>query len=143
MIQRIQSVFLFLAAAVCLVLFTLPVATTSTPEAASGLFADGQYTLSDDPILMGFFGLAGLLLVLGIFLFRNRPLQIRLSWLSIALVLGGVGYGFYLLSTDEAQDEAQAAIGIALPLLAIALAYLAKTYIHKDERLVRSADRLR
>lgn len=143
MIQRIQSVFLFLAAVACLVLFALPVATTNTPEAASALFSDGQYTLSDDPVLMGFFAFAGLLLLGGIFLFRNRPLQIRLSWLSIAIILGGVGYGFYLLSADQAQDEAQVGSGIALPLLAIILAYLAKTYIHKDERLVRSADRLR
>lgn len=143
MIQRIQSVFLFLAAVACLVLFALPVATTNTPEAASALFSDGQYTLSDDPVLMGFFAFAGLLLLGGIFLFRNRPLQIRLSWLSIAIILGGVGYGFYLLSADQAQNEAQVGSGIALPLLAIILAYLAKTYIHKDERLVRSADRLR
>ncbi len=143
MIQRIQSVFLLLAALACFLLFALPVATTNSPEASSALFADSEYTLSDDPVLMGFFALAGLLLLVGIFLFRNRPLQIRLSWLGIALVLGGLGYGFYLLSTDAAQEAAQPAAGLSMPLLVIILAYLAKTYIHKDERLVRSADRLR
>lgn len=143
MIQRIQSIFLFLSAAASLSLFGVPLATTDAPEATSNLFADSQYTLSDDPILMGFFGLAAALLLVGIFLFRNRILQIRLSWLSIALLLGGLGYGFYLLSADSAQADAVPAFGLAFPIVGIVLAYLAKVFIHKDERLVRSADRLR
>ncbi len=143
MIQRIQSVFLFLAAAASLSLFGAPLATTASPQAATSLFADSQYTLSDDPILMAFFGLAAAMLLGGIFLFRNRILQIRLSWLSIALLLGGLAYGFYLLSADSAEAEAAPAFGLAFPLVGIVLAYLAKVFIHKDERLVRSADRLR
>lgn len=143
MIQRIQSIFLLLGSGSCFGLFGLPVAGTDAPQAQSVIFNDASYTLFDDPILLGLFGLAGALLLADIFLFNNRQLQIRLSWLSIALVLGGVGYGFFKLSTDAAQAMAEPAPGIALPLIAIVFAYLAKVYIHKDERLVRSADRLR
>lgn len=143
MIQRIQSIFLLLGSGSCFGLFGLPVAGTDTPQAQSVIFNDASYTLFDDPVLLGLFGLAGVLLLADIFLFNNRQLQIRLSWLSIALVLGGVGYGFFKLSTDTAQAMAEPAPGIALPLIAIVFAYLAKVYIHKDERLVRSADRLR
>lgn len=143
MIQRIQSIFLLLGSGSCFGLFGLPVADTDAPQAQSAIFADASYTLFDDPILLGIFGLAGVLLLADIFLFRNRALQIRLSMLSIALVLGGVGYGFFKLSTDVAQDLAGPAPGIAMPLLAIVFAYLARVYIHKDDRLVKSADRLR
>lgn len=143
MIQRIQSIFLLLGSGSCFGLFGLPVADTDMPQAQSAIFNDASYTLFDDPILMGIFGLAGVLLLADIFLFRNRALQMRLSWLSIALVLGGVGYGFFKLSTDTAQALAEPAPGIVMPLIAIIFAYLAKVYIYKDDRLVKSADRLR
>lgn len=143
MIQRIQSLFLLLAAGACLSLFALPVADTDKVQADSVLFADSQFTLFDNPVLLGVFGLAGAVLLLGIFLFRNRKLQMNLSWLSIALVLGGIGFGFYLLSQDAAQSLATFAAGTLMPAVAIVFAYLAKMFINKDEKLVRSADRLR
>ncbi|MEM9837349.1 MAG: DUF4293 domain-containing protein [Bacteroidota bacterium] len=143
MLQRIQSIFLLLAAVACFGLFGLPIADTETAQAQSALFNDQEYTLFDDPILLALFGLAGAVLLIDIFLFRNRPLQIRLSWLSIALVLGGVGYAFYRLSLDSAQALAGPALGTFLPLVVVIFAFLAKVYIGKDEDLVRSADRLR
>jgi len=143
MIQRIQSIFLFLAAGACFGLFGLPLADTEAAQTTSVLFADQQFNLFDDPILLSIFVAAGALLLLDIFLFKNRPLQIRLSWLGIALVFAGGGYAFFLLSNDSAQAMANPAIGVALPILAIVFAYLAKVYIGKDEKLVRSADRLR
>jgi len=143
MIQRIQSIFLLLAAGACFGLFGLPLADTDTAQTTSALFADQQFNLFDDPVLLGIFTAAGTLLLLDVFLFKNRPLQIRLSWLSIALVLAGCGYAFYLLSNDSAQATADPAPGVALPILAIVFTYLAKVYIGKDEKLVRSADRLR
>lgn len=143
MIQRIQSLFLLLASGSCFSLFGLPVSDTDTAQAGSNLFADREFTLFDSPVLLGLFGLAGALLLLGIFLFRNRKLQMNLSWLSIALVVGGLGFGFFLLSQDSAQEAATFASGTIMPLIAVLFAYLAKVFINKDEKLVRSADRLR
>ncbi len=143
MIQRIQSIFLLLASGSCFSLFGLPVADTEQVQPNSELFADAQFTLFDAPVLLGLIGLAGGILLIGIFLFRNRKLQSTLSMLSIALVAGGIGYGFYELSNDTAQEMATFASGTVFPLVAIVFAYLAKVFISKDEKLVRSADRLR
>lgn len=143
MIQRIQSIFLLLGSGACFSLLGLPVSDTETAVAGSQLFADRTFDVYDSPVLLGLFLGAGALLLIGIFLFRNRKLQMNLSWLGIALVVGGLGFGFYLLSQDAAQDAATFASGTVMPLLAIVFAYLAKVFIGKDERLVRSADRLR
>jgi LPXTG-motif cell wall-anchored protein len=143
MIQRIQSIFLLLGSGACFSLFGLPVADTETVQPESALFADQKFTLLDNPILMILIGLAGLLLLGGIFLYKNRKLQSTLSKLSIAMITGGIGLGFYLLSTDTAQEVATFASGTVFPVIAIVLAYLANFYINKDEKLVRSADRLR
>ena len=143
MIQRIQSIFLFLGAGSCFGLFGADAADTPAPVAGSDLFADAQYTLFDDPVLLGLFGLAGLLLLIGIFLFRNRKLQMKMSLAGVLLVVIGVIYGVVQFIGDIAANSATPDVGLALPVLAIIFGVLARNYINKDERLVRSADRLR
>ena len=143
MLQRIQSVFLFLGAGSCFGLFAADAADTAAPVAGSGLFADAQFTLFDDPVLLVLFGLAGVLLLVDIFLFNNRKLQMKLSLGAIVLVLLGAGYGAFRFFTDVAAGSATPDVGLVLPLLAIIFGWLARTNIQKDEKLVRSADRLR
>lgn len=143
MLQRIQSVFLFLAALACFSLFGTDVAETDQAMAESQLFADGSFNLFDDPILTGLFGLSGLLLLVVIFLFKNRPLQMKLSLVAVVLVLLGVAYGVFLWLNDLAAKVADPDIGLALPVLAIIFALLGRNGVKKDEELVRSADRLR
>ncbi len=143
MIQRIQSIFLALASFFCFGLFGTDAADTDVPQPGSALFADGHFTLFDDPVLLGLFGLAGVLLLADIFLFRNRPLQIKLSWLSVLLIVAGVGYGAFRLMGDSAAELATPEPGLALPVLATVFGVLAARFIKKDEKLVRSADRLR
>ncbi|NJC26081.1 DUF4293 domain-containing protein [Neolewinella antarctica] len=143
MIQRIQSIFLFLGAVLCFVLFFTDVADTPAPMETSSLFADAQFTLFDDPILLVLFGLAGVLLLVNIFLFNNRKLQMTLSLVAILLVVLGAGYGAFRFFTDVAAGSATPDFGLILPLLAIIFGWLARNNIKKDEKLVRSADRLR
>lgn len=143
MIQRIQSIFLFLAAGACFGLFGTDAADTAAPVAASELFADGSFTIFDDPILIGIFTLAGVLFLADIFLFRNRKLQITLSRVALFLVGLGVGYGAFSWYNDPAGAQATPDFGLAMPILSLVFAVLAVVYIKKDEKLVRSADRLR
>ena len=143
MIQRIQSIFLLLGAGSCFGLFGADAAETDTPVAASTLFADAEFNLFDDPVLLALYTLAGLGLLAAIFLFRNRKLQMNLSLGAILLVLLGVGYGVFRFVGDVAADAAGPDFGLVLPGLAIIFAGLARKYIQKDEKLVRSADRLR
>lgn len=143
MIQRIQTIFLLLASGAVLGLFALPLATTNEAKVDSALFADAAFNVQDGPVMMGAFALAALLLLVTIFLFNNRKLQMTLTKVGLFFTGVGVGLGAYYLFNDQAVDTAEPAVGIALPALAIIFAYLAHRYINKDEKLVRSVDRLR
>lgn len=146
MIQRIQSIFLLLAGGASLSLFGLPFA--STPEAApdSQLFADSVYSLMDTPALIVLFGIAGLLAIISIFLFNNRKLQMRLTIFSfIANLLGVVMAVIYYMqhSQDLGEQIINDEAGIYMPIASFVLLLLAYRFINKDEKLVRSMDRLR
>ena len=143
MIQRIQSIFLTLAAFCSFGLFGTDAAETLAPVVSSDVFADAHFTIYDSPVLIGGVIAAGVLMLLAIFLFRNRKLQGILCTVAIILTVAYGLYGALLWSQDVAAEEASAEPGLALPLLAIVFAGLAARYIRKDERLVRSADRLR
>jgi hypothetical protein len=145
MIQRIQSIFLLLASASFGGTFALPFADSSAPV-ANTVFADSLYSVFDSMPLMIGFGLAALLALVAIFLFNNRKLQKNVASVAVLLALGAAGFAFghYMQEADQLagitiDDEP----GIFLPAVGLILAVMAVRFINKDERLVRSADRLR
>jgi hypothetical protein len=155
--QRIQSLYLLLFAA-CTAIFAfarLPFGTLSgngdqVMEAAVGTaFADGKFS-ADDHVILVFLLILGTLLAAGtIFFYKNRILQSRLSSGLIFLCLIVSMLAFYLIYNDLNQIRAltiadfNPGIGAAFPMIGIILAFLAKRAIDKDEKLVRSMDRLR
>lgn len=149
MLQRIQSVFLFLAGGASFGMFGLPFASTDEAIAQSDLFADSVYTVTDHIALTILFVLAGALSLAAIFLFKNRPLQINLSRVAFVASIIGLVLGIILFINDEITKNAEAmpnpedGIGVLLPILAAVFLLLAMRYIRKDEKLVRSSDRLR
>lgn len=97
--------------------------------------------------------LCGVIAVAGIFLFRNRTLQMRLVALGFLL---NVVYAFLLFfwAVDKYADLLSSGLGGAkpeviwfvgafAPLLSLVFFFLAQRGIRKDEALVRAADRLR
>lgn len=143
MIQRIQSIYLFLAAAAVLALFAIPFATTPEVQADSAIFADATFNVQDSVPMMAGFGLTGALLLVIIFLYNNRKLQMTLTKVGLFFAGVGVGLAAQRFFTDSASDAAQFSVGVALPVLAVIFAFLALRSINKDEKLVRSVDRLR
>jgi protein-S-isoprenylcysteine O-methyltransferase Ste14 len=147
MIQRIQSLFLLLAAGGLGALFAFPFASTPTAVEGSVLFADTAYSVFDNPVLMGFFAVAALLALISIFLFKNRTLQVRLSIFSFITALLGliVAVIFFLQDPfpETEYETIQDQLGLYLPLGAMVLLLLAMRFIRKDDKLVRSMDRLR
>ena len=145
MIQRIQSIFLLLAGAAMLGTFGVPFATSAT--AGTGFLADQLYNVLDHPVLMVLAGLGGALALLAIFLYNNRPLQVRLGYLTIVMSILLPVVAFLLVFLEPAQKEQSAlyedGLGIYLPILALILSILAIRFIKKDDKLVRSMDRLR
>ncbi|WP_235299151.1 DUF4293 domain-containing protein [Portibacter marinus] len=144
MIQRIQTIFLFLASACFFGLFGLPLATSET--AMAGLFADRVYNIFDNPILIGVTCIGGVLALIAIFLFKNRPLQKKLGYGTLTLAILFIIVAIWLVVQDtesELTSNIDERLGLGLPLLAIFFVLFANRYIGKDEKLVKSMDRLR
>lgn len=148
MIQRIQTVYLLLAAVASFLLFVLPIASTDAVIAGSDLFADAKYTIQDNIVLTILFVLTGIAALAAIFLFKNRPLQRNLGRVALALTIIGVIFAIVffmqdgIVNTSEAISPADG-IGAFLPVLSIIFIVLAIRGINKDEKTVRSMDRLR
>ena len=113
MIQRIQTVFLLLAAiltAVCAVF--------------------------DDELITRVLAIVmSVLACLTIFIYKNRPRQAAVCSLIMA-----VGIAFYIVL---AVNQPEMDWFLALPLAVVLLTFLARKAIMKDEKLVRSLDRIR
>ncbi|MDD2525893.1 MAG: DUF4293 domain-containing protein [Bacteroidales bacterium] len=152
MIQRIQTVYLFLV--ICLSVLTafFPLAEFigKADKAVYEMTASGVYNLKAEMLMNS----AGLLIVLlavtllaiaELFLFKKRMLQIRLGIYSM-LLLGG----FYLISgflaflfVDELNADFHLKFAAGIPFVCLILEYLAIRAIGKDEALIRSLNRLR
>jgi hypothetical protein len=134
-IQRIQHVFLVLAVILNVAYLFSPLFERAAEDPASWIVSG----------IMAGIGIATLTAAVVIFLFKSRPNQI--SWLRRALIFQVLGLGFstgVLFSMGGMSvnliDEG---LSILLPLLAFFFMVIALIYIRKDEKLVRSIDRLR
>lgn len=146
MIQRIQSIFLLLGGGAFLSLLALPFATTAKPVATSTFFADSAYTIQDNIGLMVIFIGAGALAIIGIFMFNNRQLQMRLTIFSaIAAIIGIVLTVLFFLqnSNSVGNQPINDGLGVYLTPVGLVLIFLAYRFINKDDQTVKSMDRLR
>lgn len=144
MIQRIQSLFLLLSSAAFWTEFALPFATTDV--ASQGLMNDLVYNIHDSPVLIGLTIIGGLVTLSAIFLFNNRPLQKRLSYLGVVMAILLPLIAFLLIYNERTGDALSTInydLGIFPPLVALIFAVLAGRAIGKDDKLVKSMDRLR
>ena len=129
MLQRIQTIWMLLSVV-----------------AAAFLFITG-----DDVRPFGDFAIVNiasiLLVLIGVFSllsFKNRKLQVLLNNISIiinALLIGISSY--WLINLSGGIDFPEKGIEPIFPLIAIICLLIANTYIKKDEKLVKSVDRLR
>ena len=129
MLQRIQTVWIFLAV-LGAVFLNIP---------AQDFDVLGAYlTINVSTVILILFG------VLSIFSFRNRKRQILLNNISIiinALLIGLLAY--WLLNLSGGISIPEKGIEPVFPFLSIVCLLLANMFIRKDERLVKSVDRLR
>lgn len=130
MIQRIQTIYLFLAAIICIAFLFIPIAE-----------ADNIITANSNTISGALCIASGLLSLITIFLYKNRKLQIRLCLIIISLLVFELASIYYDVS--QLSDEHTLKATIVTPLLAVIFLILALRGIRKDEQLVRSMDRFR
>lgn len=144
MIQRIQTIYLFIAAIISgglIFVFSLWTNVDTIPFFAKDAFASDDILIKLIPIL--FIGSA-LLSLIAIFQFKNRKLQFvlgRLNILTNLFLLGLLIYQSLNLSGETIVSEK--GIGLVLPIIVIFLLAIANKAIKKDEDLVKSVDRLR
>ncbi len=146
MIQRIQTIFLALAAASGFGVLASHFATSSSVVSGSVLFSDGVFNVQDNIGLLILFALAGALALAGIFLFKNRQLQLKICRIAlIANVLGFALAVLLLLQNLAGLDSVELSDGLGawLPIVYLVFGILALRYINKDEQIVKSMDRLR
>ncbi|MFS4483318.1 DUF4293 domain-containing protein [Hyunsoonleella sp. 2307UL5-6] len=136
MLQRIQSIYLLLAAGNALgLIFVFHLWITNEGETVFAL---------DQLPYFGAFVASGVLSIITIFLFKNRKLQFVLGRLNIILNFFLLGFFVYLsLNISGETVVSEKGIGMFLPIISIVFLALANKAIKKDEDLVKSVDRLR
>ncbi|MFK7952639.1 MAG: DUF4293 domain-containing protein [Ekhidna sp.] len=167
MLQRIQSVFMFFAAAsmVAMLFFPLWEKSDSNPDEALREYAimdaftlryerhnteTGEVELlgTQNTILLSI----GAILSAGVMLFsisrfKNRLTQVKLNALFSLLVAGVLGGTYYYITKANALFDVNIQgiilVGFYFPVVAMFNNFLANRFIRKDEKLVRSADRIR
>lgn len=156
MIQRKQSVFLLLSAIASGLVFFFPLASFIGEKASLVMFVQHIDNLVPDaaapyslnfilPLLIGNSFII-LFSLLTIFLYKNRKVQMQITKLNILLEVVFIGLFFlYYVDVLEKASGATASydVGIFMPMISLILLVLAYRGIVQDERLVRSADRLR
>lgn len=140
MIQRRQTIWLLLSTVAALLTFLYPFATGeeivegTAMRRRAEVIAGGQFftlVLSIATVALS---------VVTLFSFKNRPLQMKLCWLGIFLAAGLLA--LYVLQYRQLLEPTPALWSV-LPVATLAGYFLAWRDIRKDERLVKSLDKLR
>lgn len=144
MIQRKQSIWLLLASMFIGLMFFLPFGLQS--EAGN----DMPVGAKNDMILMIGTIIAALSAFFVIFLYKNRKLQMKITFIPILLCLLLLAYELYLCYASNTGYKmvigllgSNLFIGVFLPLVAIVFLGMAYNGIKSDDKLVREMDRLR
>lgn len=155
MIQRIQSIFLLVAIAIGISIFFFPIAIFNYKEfhfsmnvLGISFFENSAKNIQVNTIPLVISLIASILLSgITIVLYKKRQLQLRLVKINIIVttlfVLLVFLFSDKITSQILAPEPAVYGAGAFLSLLIIILQIISAYQINKDEKLVRSADRLR
>jgi cytochrome bd-type quinol oxidase subunit 2 len=157
MIQRVQSLFLLVAAVAAIAVLFISIGniidvsgTCLYQYDAFSLKKEGHTVYSTLYIAL-LWGVSAILSLVTIFMFKNRQRQVRLNGVNMLVMLAALVMMLYIYPnlifekkqfiTSTSMLEFNRFILISL-IPAVSL-YLANMFIKKDEKKVRAADRLR
>lgn len=150
MLQRIQTIFLLLAAVAMFLLFgdfMSLISVDKKSSASESMLSDGIFNIQDHIILLVLGILAGALAVIAIFMFQKRKNQMmvtRFALIFSILFLVLSGFLFYLdFGKLDVGTEVTVEYGVLSPVLSIIFCALALSFIKKDDKLVSDSNRLR
>lgn len=155
MLQRIQTVYLIGGALLTFLLFApfFPLASVEgnlndPPGEGVTMLSDGIFEVADHWLMIILTVTAGLMALAAVFQFKHRGRQIvwtRLVLISqmLFLVLASVLFYQEYVQLDASAFRFEIGYGVLLCVLVIVCCGLAIRAIRRDDRLVRSMDRLR
>ena len=135
MIQRIQSIYLGMVCIMTGGFLNLPYYQI-----------DGKLVFPLQNIVLAcVVGLVAVVAVITIFLYKNRKLQMKMAILGIvfSILTLGISYLDFWNFDPQTMYGKSFTYGIIFPFAMILLFFLAWRGINKDEKLVKSMDRLR
>ena len=141
MIQRIQSLWFLLASVAGFLTYQLPLWEGRLME--NGV---KKFNATDNLLFFALTIAISILALATIFLFKNRQLQKKLSVIAILVSLGLIALEFYFVNdfkTTLNLSESTWKPGALMPILIAIFFFLALQGIRKDEKLIKSLDRLR
>lgn len=147
MIQRKQTIYLLVAAILGAVIsFYNPNLWRARLINNTYQYFTGQSSYLYFILLMIVIALA----IVCIFLFKNRPLQFKLTVINLLVSIGIVVLQYFKIKTEAVQWQQGNMLASSgylpaafLPIIIVVLLLLAARGIYKDERLVKSLNRLR
>ena len=153
MIQRVQSVYLLLSSLAIYALFIFPFVNTLDGINSRIIKVTGVYeqvnnqTVQTEPFLLLTIATAilGILPIILIFQYKNRKRQATLIY-SLVVIL--IAYSFWISQTvksfaNTTLEISNYNIGAGLSSVAVLFLILAGKGVMRDEKLVKSVDRLR
>ncbi|WP_057939339.1 DUF4293 domain-containing protein [Algoriphagus resistens] len=158
MIQRVQSIFLFLVAVAMgltlgLDLWVQEVADSGATWKLNALFLEQSSSSgeilqsSSNWYVAALAAFVGLLAIISIFQYRSRGRQMMINMVNSLLMVGLVAIVFLTTNSVNkelaAADNGQYQIGFWAILAAMVCNMLANRFIRKDEALIKSVDRIR
>lgn len=156
MIQRIQSIYLFFAAAIAVAVCFIPIGDFTLNEMAFEYKAFKLTNLTTAAsastfYVGGLWMMSAILSLVSIFLYKNRRRQVKIVGINMLVMLAALIAMLYLYPNLLFQRYVQGFnaemlhfnMWVLISLIPAACLFLANRAIRNDERKVRAADRIR
>lgn len=146
MLQRKQSIWLFLATLCNAGVFLFDIYRVSYKDAAGTVLQNVLRVANNYPLLLIALVMT-LLPLITIFMFRNRKKQMSMTAVSMVATLAFISMMLVNVNKLERSTPGMTGgtywVGAVLPVIALIFIVMSLAGIRKDEKLVRSMDRLR
>ncbi len=140
MIQRIQSIWLFLAALLTAATFKLSFFSGNKLNATNNIKEWIEFIASNNAITMILAVVIAIASLIAIFMYKDRKRQLLITLVTAIVAIIQIALYFNSKSTfTEASLNLGSLISFAIPMLL----FLAVKAIYADEKMVKNADRLR
>ncbi len=149
MLQRVQTLFLLIAIGLTIAFFFVPFGYAPVVDAETGQSMLQPLKCTEFIGLIIPSAVSIVLMVVTIFLYRNYPLQKLFAVLSCISIIATIGVVIYAVVSPYIDSNPEVTIAtvwgggglfLVAALIAVVTAY---HYISRDQRLIRSYDRIR